>query len=346
MTTGSESDVGNAIVRKDLGLWLQQWPGFNTTTTNAAAPGPVKVPSTSAGSATSSWSNTPAHSASDMVVTVSFKNWLRRPDLVYASPDHPQPLELLYGSKTKFVADTLHHSPRSWPCRDPWASGYGVAHVLSDQMDANRPIPENYARLQEFQIPVGEQLEHSHPYFIDFVHWPKLRANVIRHGGDGERSGYPGHVPLLCKASLAVGTKVPGTEAGWHFEDAKGFCRHVHEFGRLGCDGWFLPRIPALGEGMDPDKTIYHNWLIETTSPAVTFRLARARVDETYLPMCASSAPVPAVAPVRRDTVHRQSTILFLSMTSATSDNSSRYIVRSLPTVPFVTRVDNETSVP
>lgn len=136
MTTGSESDVGNAIVRKDLGLWLQQWPGFNTTTTNAAAPGPVKVPSTSAGSATSSWSNTPAHSASDMVVTVSFKNWLRRPDLVYASPDHPQPLELLYGSKTKFVADTLHHSPRSWPCRDPWASGYGVAHVLSDQMDA------------------------------------------------------------------------------------------------------------------------------------------------------------------------------------------------------------------
>jgi len=257
-TPRSESDDGNVIVGKDLGFWLQQWPGFNITATNSPAPWPVNLPPQSPGAAssTSPWSNTPAHSASDVVVTESFKNWLRRPDLVHASPDHPQPLELLYGSKTNFLADTIHHSLRSWPCRDPerlatgWLMYYQIKWML-------RPIPENYARLQEFQIPVTEQLEHSHPYFIDFIHWPILRTNVIRHGARESAQDMLGLFLCCVKLRWPWGQNFLEPELDGTLKMRKDF---VDTFTSL--DGWavtddFFLRFPALGEGVDLEKIRY-----------------------------------------------------------------------------------------
>lgn len=139
---------------------------------------PIKLPAPR--SMTSPWTNTPAHTASDVVVTEAFKNWLRRPDLVHSSPAQPQPVDLLYGSKNNFLADVINKSLRSWPCRDPerLAGGWLVYNVIKWILG---PTPENYGRLQEFQVPIVEQLEHVHPYFIDFVFWPILRANLIQN---------------------------------------------------------------------------------------------------------------------------------------------------------------------
>lgn len=161
--------------RSNLEFW-SQW------TENAAASPPFSLPvkSPAPRSDSSPWTNTPAHTTSDVVVTEAFKNWLRRPDLVFSSPDQAQPIDLLYGSKNNFLADVINHSLRSWPCRDPerLASGWLIYNLIKWMLG---PSPENYGRLQEFQIPVKEQLEHAHSYFIDFVFWPKLRANMIQH---------------------------------------------------------------------------------------------------------------------------------------------------------------------
>lgn len=164
------------IARSNLEFW-SQWNGSDASSPPAPS---VSFRPPAPRSVSNPWANIPAHTAEDVVVTEAFKNWLRRPDLVFASPDHPQPIDLLYGSKNNFLADVINHSLRAWPYRDPerLASGWLIYYLIKWTLG---PSPENYARLQDFQIPVPEQLEQTHPYFIDFVFWPKLRANMIEH---------------------------------------------------------------------------------------------------------------------------------------------------------------------
>lgn len=172
---GEETAGAQDPSRSNLEFW-SQWAGSATSSPPVSFP--IKSPTPR--SMLSPWTNTPAHTTNDVVVTEAFKNWLRRPDLVHASPDQPQPIDLLYGSKNNFLADVINHSLRSWPCRDPerLAAGWLIYNLIKWMLG---PSPENYARLQEFQIPVLEQLEHAHSYFIDFVFWPKLRASMIVH---------------------------------------------------------------------------------------------------------------------------------------------------------------------
>lgn len=244
-TPGSDSDDGNGTVGKHMEFWLQQAP--TSWTVNLQSPNPGISP----------WSNTPAHSASDVVVTESFKNWLRRPDLVHASPEYPQPLELLYGSKTNFLADTINHSLRSWPCRDPerLASGWLMYHLIKWML---QPIPENYGRLQEFQLPVPEQLEHSHPYFIDFVHWPKLRANIIRNMTTESPQDILGLFLCCTKLRWPWGQNFLEPELDGTMKMRKDFIDTMTSL-----DGWaltddFFLRFPGLGEGVDMDRIRYH----------------------------------------------------------------------------------------
>lgn len=157
-----------------LEFW-SQWSGI----TSGSVP-PFLSTSIPVTLSTRPWTNIPTHSPTDVVVTGPFNDWLQRPELAKSSADDPLPTELLYGSKTNFLANVINQSLRAWPCRDPerLASGWLVYNKIKWML---QPIPKNYARLQDFQIPVPEQLEHGHPYFIDFVHWPELRARMIQH---------------------------------------------------------------------------------------------------------------------------------------------------------------------
>ena len=124
------------------------------------------------------WQATPFHEDDDVIMTDCFRFWLQRPDLVESSPESPAPLDLLYGSKRNFLANVIHEATRKWPCRDPerLAGGWLCYHFIKWIIC---PTQAAYALLQPWQLPVEEQLQKKHPYFIDLLWWPGLRANMI-----------------------------------------------------------------------------------------------------------------------------------------------------------------------
>ncbi len=124
------------------------------------------------------WVVTPFHQDGDAIMTDCFTRWLQRPDLVESSPDSPAPLDLLYGSKTNFLANVIHDALRKWHCRDPerLAGGWLCYHFIKWIIC---PTQAAYSRLQPWQLPVEEQLRNKHPYFVGLLCWPSLRANLI-----------------------------------------------------------------------------------------------------------------------------------------------------------------------
>jgi hypothetical protein len=126
------------------------------------------------------WHITPLHFDTDIVVTDEFSLWNSKPDLVRASPETPQPVELLYGSKKNYLADVISKSTRPRPCRDPERlAGGWLAYRLIKWMI--QPTEERFNRLYEFQKPVAEQLCHPHPYFADFAILPRFRVNLVKN---------------------------------------------------------------------------------------------------------------------------------------------------------------------
>ncbi|OTA90116.1 hypothetical protein M434DRAFT_78384 [Hypoxylon sp. CO27-5] len=145
-----------------------------------------------------SWSLIPVHIDSSPFVTDYFQLAYTRPDLVRASPEPPQPIDLLYGSKTNFLANTLHEATRRWPCRDPerLAAGWLAYHMIKWMLD---PSEERFSRLQEFQKPVPEQLCYPHPFFVDFIMWPALRVNLIKNQHTYDREDMIGMLTCCLK---------------------------------------------------------------------------------------------------------------------------------------------------
>lgn len=239
------------ISRSNLEFW-SQWAGSDTSSPPASFSFKPPAPR----SASNPWINTPAHTPTDVVVTEAFKNWLRRPDLVFSSPDHPKPIDLLYGSKHNFLADVINHSLRSWPCRDPerLASGWLIYNLIKWMLG---PSPENFARLQEFQVPVPEQLDQAHSYFIDFVFWPKLRANMIQHQNLYSPEDVLGMFLCCVKLRWPWGQNFLEPKEDGNLQMRQDF---VETFTSL--DGWgitddFFQKFPSLSQGLNMNAMRY-----------------------------------------------------------------------------------------
>ncbi len=116
------------------------------------------------------------------------------------------------------------------------------------------PSPAAYARLQPWQRPVEEQLRSKgHPYIVDLLWWPGLRANLIRMGG---RYDVADAFALL---TCCVRVRWPW---GKNFLEAKedggfGMAPEFYDtFTRI--EGWGLTedvmvRYPAIVDGLDVD---------------------------------------------------------------------------------------------
>jgi len=126
------------------------------------------------------WELTPAHAEDDVVLTDFFGMWLKSLDMARRSPEFPRPVELLYGSKTNVLAQIVHSATRHWPCRDPERLAAGWLTYRMARWIA-QPSEYRFSLLREFQHPVSEQLCSPHPHYIDYVMWPRLRANMIKH---------------------------------------------------------------------------------------------------------------------------------------------------------------------
>ncbi|KAI1372286.1 hypothetical protein F4677DRAFT_270157 [Hypoxylon crocopeplum] len=202
------------------------------------------------------WSLTPAHVEGDLIFTDCFTKCLRRPDLVRASPETPQPIDFLYGSKTNFLANTLHDTTRRWPCRDPerLATGWLIYHLIRWMID---PSEARFSRLHDFQKPVPEQLCQPHPYFVDFALWPKFRSNLVTL-----RDTYILQ-DVVGMLSCCLRVRWPWNKAFLEPDDNGRLVLRAdfyNTFTRL--EGWglteeFIDRFPSLVAGLDPASIRY-----------------------------------------------------------------------------------------
>lgn len=243
----------------------QFWSQWSENTDNPVGTGPSSMdpssppspppppPSPSRGP----WANIPIHTATDIVVTEPFTEWLQRPDLARSSPDQPQPTELLYGSKTNFLANLINQSLRSWPCRDPerLAAGWLIYQLIKWILG---PSPERYARLQGFQHPVPEQLSgHGHAHFVDFVHWPALRARMIRHAGVYNPQDVLGMYLCCVKLRWPWGQNFLEPEVDGTLRMRQDFLATITRLDGWGLTDDFLQRFPLLTQDLDVSAMRY-----------------------------------------------------------------------------------------
>jgi hypothetical protein len=182
--------------------------------------------------------------------------WITRPDLVRASPNVPRPTEILYGSKTNFLANCLYQGMRMWPWRDPERLALGwIAYSLIKWMV--EPTIEWYQRLQCFQRPIQEQLDYPHSCFIDFFVWPQLRFNLIKNQYKYDTEDLAGILTCCMKVRWPwnKAVLVPDNEGHLQLEE-----EFYNTFTTQ--DGWaltydFINQYPELVDGLDTTKLRY-----------------------------------------------------------------------------------------
>lgn len=202
------------------------------------------------------WYLTPIHFDGDLIFTDTFAQCFNRSDLVRAAPETPQPIDFLYGSRSNFLANVLHDTTRKWPCRDPerLAICWLMYPLLKWLLE---PSETRYSRLRSFQTPVSEQLHHPHPYFVDFILWPQLRANLIRHEGTYDPQDVAG---MLC---CCLKVRWPWNKCILEPTDDGKFLVHADFFDAFNkLEGWgltkeFMDRYPVLVEGLDRASIYY-----------------------------------------------------------------------------------------
>jgi hypothetical protein len=202
------------------------------------------------------WELTPVHAEDDVVLTDFFGMLIKSPDMVRRSAEFPRPIELLYGSKTNVLAQIVHSATRYWPCRDPerLAAGwlvYRMARWIA------QPSEYHFSLLREFQHPVSEQLDGPHPHYIDYIIWPGLRANMIKH-------------QLVYEPHDVVGLLTCCMKVRWHWnepivvpdDDGELVLRPEFRDQFMNLSGWgltkeFFDRFPLLCEDLSDPSIRY-----------------------------------------------------------------------------------------
>ncbi|KAI1184252.1 hypothetical protein F5B17DRAFT_412728 [Nemania serpens] len=202
------------------------------------------------------WSITPFHLDSDLIWSSLARVCISKPELVYSSPEAPQPLELLYGSKTNLLAHAVSAATHQWRCRDPErvAAGFLAYRVIKWSL---QPSEHRFSLLQDFQRPVSEQLCNAHPYFIDYVVWPRLRINLIKtlHIYDPR--------DVMGMLSCCMKVRWPWNETFLEpGENGEYVLRASFRETFMRLDGWgmtreFLERFPLLAQDLDVGSILY-----------------------------------------------------------------------------------------
>ncbi|OAL38852.1 hypothetical protein AYO20_02058 [Fonsecaea nubica] len=124
------------------------------------------------------WSLTPNNTLEDPLSKVS-SPWFSSPSAVATSPDEPEPLDLLFGSRQNFLANSIHTALRKSRVAEPERLAIGwLLYVLSKWRV--HPTPESFARISPFLWPIPEQIQQAHSVNLDMILWPALRLNLIR----------------------------------------------------------------------------------------------------------------------------------------------------------------------
>ncbi|KAI1123502.1 hypothetical protein F5Y10DRAFT_251675 [Nemania abortiva] len=203
------------------------------------------------------WNITPFHLDSDLIWSDLCAVCVAKPDLVHDAPEDPRPLELLYGSKTNLLAHAICTATCKWRCREPerLAAGWLTYHLIKWN---SQPTERRFSLLREFQRPVGEQLCTPHPYFVDYVVWPRLRINIIKTQHIYDPRDVMGMLSCCMKVRWPWNETVlePGDNGEFVFKVS-----FRETFTKL--EGWgitqeFLDRFPLLAQDLDVSSVLYN----------------------------------------------------------------------------------------
>ncbi|KAI0467758.1 hypothetical protein F4859DRAFT_492581 [Xylaria cf. heliscus] len=203
------------------------------------------------------WNITPAHLDTDIILTDVCAICLRLPEVAQNAPEIPRPIELLYGSKTNLLAHAISASLRQWRCRDPERLAVGwLTYRLMKWV--SQPSERQFSLLQEFQHPVNEQLCTPHPYFMDYIVWPRLRINLIKTCHIYDPRDVLGMLICCMKVRWPWNETILEPADGGEFVFRAGFRETFMKLEGWGLTKEFLDRFPLLAQDLDITSMLYN----------------------------------------------------------------------------------------
>ncbi|KAF9894328.1 hypothetical protein FE257_007831 [Aspergillus nanangensis] len=196
------------------------------------------------------WCLLPMNSSTPEIFVPPTCPWLSPADLVSSTPPHPSPLDLLHGTRRNYLADGIHRAIRRRAMRDSECLALGwLAYLYSRWRMA--PSPATFARLTDFQRPVLAQLQTPHPMALDFMVWPQMRRNLMRHWAKYDFVELTGYMSCCVKVRWPWGKNVLERDEEDRLQVRREFLEVFTDEGGWGVTEEFIERYPELVEGMD-----------------------------------------------------------------------------------------------
>ncbi len=106
--------------------------------------------------------------------------WDANMRLIFESPEHPAPLDLMYGSEHNSLANALFANVKDYYHGDAerLAISYLVYHFIKWR---TQPSVERYSRLPDCLQLLDEQTSEPHPGCLDLIIWKHLRLNMVKN---------------------------------------------------------------------------------------------------------------------------------------------------------------------
>ena len=201
----------------------------------------------------------------DSSLSRSWCPWMSCPDVVSSLPDIPSPRDLLHGSETNAIANSIHIalSTQSYRLVEKFAVGY-LVYVQTKWM--LQPSKERYLRLPVFLRPTRLQLQRRHQPMYDGLVWPHLRDNLIESSLDNDIEPIFRLFSRCLRCSWSEHAPFISTDASQRIAIEPAFLQTINsiqawyltpDFGirypdlLASRDAWWTPRVGLLSEGRD-----------------------------------------------------------------------------------------------
>lgn len=202
------------------------------------------------------WASLP-NSDLDHPLSEEFSPWFAMPHAVVASPMLPEPLDLLHGSRTNYLADEIHKALRKSRVGESERLAKGwLLYVFSKWRMC--PSKQSFELIPSFLRPTREQLVVSHQPNIDMVTWPAIRLAMISLGTQDSQLG-----EIFSSLACCAKVRWPWGKEILETNDKNELHIHPDFYSTFtNIDGWgltaeFIRGYTHLMGGMDIESTLY-----------------------------------------------------------------------------------------
>ncbi|KAJ6171824.1 hypothetical protein N7470_000891 [Penicillium chermesinum] len=178
--------------------------------------------------------------------------WLAYPERIAGCPDIPSsPLEILYGTRTNYLADTIHSTLDRRLLRDPEKMAMGLMTYHFTQWIMS-PSPERFELVPSFMRPIPEQFKS------------RIHLLWLWHFYENNRDVLFGMFACCIKIRWPWGESILERDENNELRLIKDFYKRI-----MSEDGWgitsdFVRQYPGLAAGVDIDSIIYKDGIVVT----------------------------------------------------------------------------------